>query len=124
MPGHITRSVRLLAAPLLLAGVAGGVAPGAASAAQAGTTGTAAPFSISGILSGVAATSASDAWSVGYSGSLSTKPLIVRWNGAAGSSGKTRSIVRAGDRQASAASLTGERFGRCCCHSWTVESSA
>jgi hypothetical protein len=83
MPGYITRSVRLLAAPLLLAGVAGGVVPGAASAAQAGATGTAAPFSISGTLSGVAARSASDAWAVGYSGSVSTKPLIVRWNGAA-----------------------------------------
>ena len=82
MPGYITRSVRLLAVPLLLAGVAGGVAPGAASAAQAGTAGTAAAFRISGNLYGVAATSASSAWAVGYSGSLtSPKPLIVHWNG-------------------------------------------
>jgi hypothetical protein len=84
MPGYITRSVRLLAAPLLLAGVAGGVAPGTASAAQRGPAGTAAPFSITGTLNGVAATSASNAWAVGYSGSLtSPKPLIVRWNGTA-----------------------------------------
>jgi hypothetical protein len=84
MPGYIMHSARLLAAPLLLAGVAGGVAPGAASAAQAGTAGTAASFSITGTLSGVAATSASNAWAVGYSGSLtSPKPLIVRWNGTA-----------------------------------------
>jgi len=83
MPGYITHSVRLLAVPLLLAGVAGGVAPSAASAAQAGPAGTAAPFSISGVLSSVAATSTSDAWAVGYSGSLSSKPLIVRWNGTA-----------------------------------------
>ena len=84
MPGYITRSVRLLAIPLLLAGVAGGVAPGTASAAQAGTAGTAVPFSISGTLADVAATSASNAWAVGSSGSVaSSKPLIVRWNGTA-----------------------------------------
>jgi hypothetical protein len=83
MPGYITHSVRLLAAPLLLAGVAGGVAPGTTSAAQRGPAGMAAPFSINGSLSGVAATS-SNAWAVGYSGSLtSPKPLIVRWNGTA-----------------------------------------
>jgi hypothetical protein len=91
MPGYITHSVRLLAAPLLLAGVAGGVAPGMASAAesgpaatvsaaQTGPAGMAAPFRISGTLSGVAATSASNAWAVGSSGA---KPLIVRWNGTA-----------------------------------------
>ena len=82
MPGYITHSVRLLAVPLLLAGVAGGVAPGAASAAKAGIAGTAVPFRISGNLYGVAATSASSAWAVGYGGSLtSPKPLIVHWNG-------------------------------------------
>src|SRR5437667_108074 len=82
MHGYITRSVRFLAAPLLLAGVAGGVAPVTASAAQARPAGTATPFRISGNLSGVAATSTSSAWAVGYSGSLlSPKPLIVRWNG-------------------------------------------
>jgi hypothetical protein len=82
MHGYITRSVRFLAAPLLLAGVAAGVAPVTASAAQARPAGTATPFRISGSLSGVAATSTSSAWAVGYSGSLlSPKPLIVRWNG-------------------------------------------
>ena len=83
MPGYITRSVRLLAIPLLLAGVAGGVAPGTASAAQAGTAGTAVPFSISGTLADVAATSASNAWAVGTTGRLRSKPLIVHWNGTA-----------------------------------------
>jgi hypothetical protein len=84
MHDYITRSVRLLAAPLLLAGVLGGVAPVTASAAQAGPAGTAAPFRINGWLYGVAATSASSAWAVGYSGSItSPKPLIVRWNGTA-----------------------------------------
>jgi hypothetical protein len=82
MPGYITHSVRLLAVPILLAGVAGGVAPGTASAAQAGSAGTAAPFRVNGTLSGVAATSAGNAWAVGSSGSLtSPKALIVHWNG-------------------------------------------
>ena len=82
MRGYIMRSVRILAAPLLLTGMVGAVTPVAASAAQAGPRGTASPFRINGGLSGVAATSASRAWAVGYRGSLaSPKPLIVRWNG-------------------------------------------
>lgn len=83
----VTRSVRLLAAPLLLAGAAAGVAPAAASAGSAGRPGLAGPaaaFSVSGSLRGVAAVSAGDAWAVGYSGSLpGTKTLIVHWNGTA-----------------------------------------
>ena len=69
MHDYITRSVRLRAASLLLAGVLGGVAPVLASAAQAGPTGTAVPFRINGWLYGVAATSASSAWAVGTAGS-------------------------------------------------------
>src|ERR1051326_3533378 len=65
----ITRSVRLVAAPLL-AGVVGAIAPAAASAAQDGPAGPTVPFRVSGSLASVAATSASAAWAVGYSGSL------------------------------------------------------
>jgi len=80
MHGFITRSVRLLAVPLLLAGVVAGISP-VAAAARAGSPGPAAAFTISGALSGVAATSATNAWAVGSTGS--GKALIVRWNGAA-----------------------------------------
>jgi hypothetical protein len=41
MRGHITRSVRLAAVPLLLAGAAAGIYPVPAAAARAGTGGPA-----------------------------------------------------------------------------------
>jgi uncharacterized RDD family membrane protein YckC len=77
------RSVRVLAVPVLVAGVAAGVVP--APAALARPAGPAASFSINGLLSAVAATSAANAWAVGYSGGRNgvTKTLILRWNGTA-----------------------------------------
>jgi hypothetical protein len=81
MHDTITRSARLVAAPLL-AGLLATAAPATAAPATAAPVGTAVPFRITGSLASVAATSASAAWAVGYSGSLtSPKPLIVRWNG-------------------------------------------
>ena len=81
-PQLATRLVRILAVPLLLAGVVAGVAPVTAAAARTGSPGPAASFTISGALAGVAATSASNAWAVGSTGSTSSsKALIVRWNG-------------------------------------------
>jgi hypothetical protein len=84
MYGYVTRSVRLLTVALLLAGVAGGIAPVTAAAARSRFPGPAASFTIGGSLVGVAATSANSALAVGYSGSLtSPKALVVRWNGTA-----------------------------------------
>jgi hypothetical protein len=83
MRAYITGSVRLVAAPLLLAGVAAGIAPVTAAAARTGPGGPAAS-TFSGHLSGVAATSAANAWAVGSTGSSSSpKTLIVHWNGTA-----------------------------------------
>src|SRR5215469_8822014 len=79
MHGFITRSVRLLAVPLLLAGVVAGISP-VTAAARAGSQGPAASFTVSGALSSVAATSATNAWAVGSTGS---GILTVRWNGTA-----------------------------------------
>jgi hypothetical protein len=78
MHWHITCSVRLLAVPLLVAGVVAGISPVTAAAARTGPPGPAAPFTISGDLSGVAATSASNAWAAGTG---RVKTLIVHWNG-------------------------------------------
>ena len=79
-PQFTARSVRFLAVPVLVAGVAAGTAPGAA--AGAGPARRAASFTISGHLSAVAATSASNAWAVGESYTkTSIKTLILRWNG-------------------------------------------
>ena len=65
-PKLVTRSVRTVAVPLLMAGVIAGVAPAVpAAAAQTGPTGSAASFSISGLPYGVAATSARNAWAAG-----------------------------------------------------------
>jgi hypothetical protein len=72
-----TRSVIVLAAWLLLAGLADGVTP-LAAAARTGSADAAASFSTSGALRGVAATSATNAWAVGFTGS---KTLLVHWNG-------------------------------------------
>src|SRR5712691_10679309 len=84
MPRLATRSVRLLAAPLLLAGLAAGVAPVTAAAARAGSPSPAASFTVSGAHRGVAAVSARSAWAVGYTGSaVHPRALIVRWNGQA-----------------------------------------
>ena len=75
-----TRTVRILAVPMLLAGLVAAVAPATAAA----RTRSAVSFSISGRLLGVAATSATNAWAVGGYGSVSSaKTLIVRWNGTA-----------------------------------------
>ncbi len=74
-----TRSVRLLAATVLQAAVAAGVAPApSVAAARTRPAGPEASFAISGGLAGVAATSATSAWAVGGSGG---KTLIVHWNG-------------------------------------------
>jgi len=81
MPQLVTRSVRILAVPLLVAGVAAAVAPGAAAAAartRAQVPATSVPFS--GQFNGVTATSASNAWAVGYTNG---ENLIQRWNGTA-----------------------------------------
>ena len=84
MHGYITRSVWLLAVPLLLTGVVAGTSPVTAAAALTGPPGPAASFTIKGHLSGVAATSAANAWAVGAKGSFSSpKALIVHWNGTA-----------------------------------------
>jgi len=83
MHGYITRSVGLLAVPLLLVSVVAGMSPVTAAAARTGSRGPAAS-TFSGHLSGVAATSATDAWAVGSTGSSSSpKALIVHWNGTA-----------------------------------------
>ena len=74
-PQLAARTVRILAVPLLAAGVS----PAAAAAAQTGPPGPAGSLTITGQLFGVAATSASNAWAVGTS---SGKTLIVHWNGA------------------------------------------
>ncbi len=71
-----------MAALLLAAGAAAGVAPArAAIAAGPGAAGRAAAVPVSGILNGVAAVSARDAWAVGTADPLGT--LIGHWNGAA-----------------------------------------
>ena len=74
-PQLAARTVRILAVPLLAAGVN----PAVAAAAQTGPPGPAGSLTITGQLFGVAATSASNAWAVGTG---SGKTLIVRWNGA------------------------------------------
>jgi len=81
MPRLAARPVRLVAASLLLAGVAGGVTQFTASAAGAAVRAPA-TFSISGGLSGVVAISGTNAWAVGSTGSNSSaKTLILHWNG-------------------------------------------
>jgi hypothetical protein len=82
MHGYSTRSVRLLATPLLLAVVAGGMAPATASAARAGRPGPVASFTTGGNLEAVSATSASSAWAVGCANRCS-RTLTERWNGTA-----------------------------------------
>jgi hypothetical protein len=84
VPEPVMPAVRLVAVPLLLAGVVAWAVPGvpAADAVRAGPGVLAAPSSgIAGHLLSVAAISASSAWAVGDNGS--GKTLIVRWNGAA-----------------------------------------
>jgi hypothetical protein len=79
-PQLATRTVRILAVPLLLAGVAAGIAPAApAVAGRIGSQGSAPSFTINGDLWGVAATPATNAWAVGST--ISGKTLIVHWNG-------------------------------------------
>src|SRR5215472_5605870 len=82
MHGYITRLVRLLAVPLLLAGAAAGIAPAApAVAAPAESVGT--PTYVHNQLNGVAATSASNAWAVGCTHCFTSngRALIEHWNG-------------------------------------------
>jgi hypothetical protein len=80
-PKLATLAVRIVAAPLLLAGAVAGISPGAPPAAAATRTMRAgsATFTTSGGLNGVAATSASNAWAVGATDT--NEPLAVRWNG-------------------------------------------
>jgi hypothetical protein len=82
-PQLATRSVRILAVPLLLAGVAAGAAAAVPAVARARSQDVPVSVPSTGQLSGVAATSASNAWAVGYTGSTSPKPLIEHWNGTA-----------------------------------------
>jgi hypothetical protein len=82
MHGYITRSVRLLAVPLLLPGMAAGIALAApAVAAQAESAGTA--TYVHNQLNGVSAASASSAWAVGCTNCFTSKgkALIEHWNG-------------------------------------------
>jgi hypothetical protein len=79
-PQLATRSVRVLAVPLVVAGVVAGVAP-VTAAARPRPVGPAASFTVSGSLDGVAATSTSNAWAVGSTGRAKT--LILHWNGTA-----------------------------------------
>jgi hypothetical protein len=81
IPRLATRSVIVIAVPLLLAGVIAGIAPATAGAARTGPAGPATSLTISGDLRGVAATSASNAWAVGSTDS--GKTLILHWNGKA-----------------------------------------
>ena len=79
----VTRLVRILAVPLLVAGVAAGAAPApptAAARARSQVPAVSTPFF--GQFNGVAATSASNAWAVGY-GNTAGETLIEHWNGTA-----------------------------------------
>ena len=82
-PRHISPAKGVIAAGVLVAVVAAGVALSAGHSHRSGGLVTvAASFSIAGGLAGVAATSANNAWAVGSTGSFdSPKPLIVHWNG-------------------------------------------
>ena len=78
--------VRVLAVPLLAAGVVCGIAPGPASAlgGRAADASRAAAVSFGGTLDGVTATSAQNAWAVGKDCPASgCRPLILRWDGTA-----------------------------------------
>jgi hypothetical protein len=87
-PDVTRRGLRLLVAPLVLAGLTAWIAPVAPTAAGAvlppGVS-SLASFSISGRLNGVVAISASDAWATGCTSCLTSTPrtLIVHWNGKA-----------------------------------------
>jgi hypothetical protein len=82
-PQLATRSVTVIAVPLLIAATAAAVAPvtAAAAVARTGPAGPASSVTVSGGLSGVAATSVRNAWAVGSTGGGRT--LIVHWNGKA-----------------------------------------
>ena len=80
-PQLATHFIRVVAVPLLLAGVAAGAAP--AMAAQSGPSGPLTSFTAGGTLQGVSATSASSAWAVGATAPGKSKTLIARWNGTA-----------------------------------------
>jgi hypothetical protein len=81
-PQLATRLARVLAVPLLLAGLVAEVSPVTAAAARTESPDPAGSFALSGALSGVAATSVGNAWAVGSAGSTSnSRALIVRWNG-------------------------------------------
>ncbi len=83
MPQFATRSVKVLAVPLLLAGVAAGVAPAVPAAAGARSQDVAASFPFQGEFHGVAATSAGDAWAVGLGPVAAGDTHTERWNGTA-----------------------------------------
>ena len=83
MPQFATRWVKVLAVPLLLAGVAAGVAPAAPAAARARSQDVAASFPFQGEFHGVSATSASNAWAVGLGPVAAGDTHTERWNGPA-----------------------------------------
>jgi hypothetical protein len=85
MPRLVSRSVKVLAVPVLLAGVVAGAAP-AVSAAAARPQGPAVSTPFFGQFNAVAASSARQAWGVGY---IDGVTLIERWNGKAWKSVRT-----------------------------------
>jgi len=81
-PQSATRTITVVAVPLLLAAVIAATAPASAAVAAAPRAGHASPaasFTTGGRLNGVAATSATNAWAVGAT--TSGKTLILHWNG-------------------------------------------
>jgi hypothetical protein len=83
MPKLATHIVRILAVPVLLAGVAAWAAPAAPAAARARSQHVAASVPFTGYFNGVAATSATNAWAVGVAASAYGDPHIEHWNGTA-----------------------------------------
>jgi hypothetical protein len=81
-PQLVTPSIRIVVAPLLLAGLAAWVAPATPAVATAARSADpAASFTTSGRLNDVSATSSGNAWAVG--GASGGNTLIVHWNGKA-----------------------------------------
>jgi len=117
-PQFAIRTVRILAVPLLMAGVA----PATVAAAQTRSPDPAAAFTVTGQLFGVAATSATNAWAVGTGSGAKT--LILRWNGtswtqvASPSPGSGGSLARVAATSASNAWAVGTAGGKALILRW------